>query len=194
MTHAVWWPPPIVESAPFLHTTDHQFYTAAHLAYERGADGVSLFNFVYYRPRSEPPFHVIPRLRDRKWLAAQPQWNVLAKQSNHPQLPRTFEDGQSHAFTIDLAPAGRRDGLLRVRTLQPLYGEWAVKINGTALAPAGYVEKPLPNAYSTALGTAAEHRCFQCPRKLLREGLNELTLTLKGGGPATVEYMDLVLP
>ncbi len=65
----------------FLRTTDHQYYTTAHMAYRRGADGVSLFNFVYTRehgvpgrgPWNEPPFHVLQRLQDPGWLAKQPQ-------------------------------------------------------------------------------------------------------------------------
>ncbi len=55
-------------------TTDEMFYTAAHLAYSRGAQGVSLFNFVYYRNRAnrKPPFHVLEHLHDPNWLARQP--------------------------------------------------------------------------------------------------------------------------
>ena len=33
----------------FRTVTPNQFYTTAHLAYSRGLDGVSVFNFVYYR-------------------------------------------------------------------------------------------------------------------------------------------------
>ena len=33
----------------FRRTTDEQFYTTANLAYARGANGISVFNFVYYR-------------------------------------------------------------------------------------------------------------------------------------------------
>ena len=66
----------------FMRTTDEQFYTTAHVAYRRGADGMSLFNFVYYRehgspgrgPFNEPPFHVLTHLGDPDWLARQPQW------------------------------------------------------------------------------------------------------------------------
>jgi hypothetical protein len=194
MTHATWWPPPVAEGNPVLKTTDEQFYTAANLAYSRGADGLSFFNFVYYRPRHEPPFHVIARLRDRQWLSRQPQWNMLARDMFSPQLPRTFNPGQAHRFTLDLAPAGRRDGLLRVRFVEPTDGHWGARMNGTALQPTPFVEKPFPHPYDEVLGTAANHACFRIPHHLLRDGANELEVTLRSGQTATVEYLDLALP
>jgi hypothetical protein len=46
-------------------TSDYQYYTTTNLAYKNGADGLSLFNFVYYRlglgndvSVMEPPFHI----------------------------------------------------------------------------------------------------------------------------------------
>ncbi len=73
-------------------TTDAQFYTAAHLAYARGAAGVSLFNFVYYRQWDgyghqgtggrivQPvPFHVLRHLHDADWLAQQSQHWFLSR-------------------------------------------------------------------------------------------------------------------
>ena len=52
MTHSDYNGPSIpgaYDSFPFVRTNDQQFYTGADLAYARGGDGVSLFNFVYYR-------------------------------------------------------------------------------------------------------------------------------------------------
>ena len=87
----------------FRRTTPLQYYTTAHVAYARGLDGVSAFNFVYYRehgdgergPFDEPPFHVFRRLRKPEWLAKQPQHYILAAISNTPridgrQLPKTL--------------------------------------------------------------------------------------------------------
>ncbi|MDQ3815535.1 MAG: hypothetical protein M3347_16585, partial [Armatimonadota bacterium] len=63
---------PGYDTFPFRRTTNEQFQTTAHLAYARGADGVSLFNFAYYREHggpgrgefSEPPFGVLKKLSD----------------------------------------------------------------------------------------------------------------------------------
>ena len=100
----------------FRRTTDEQFYTTAHLAYARGIDGVSTFNFVYYRkhgtegrgPFREPPFHVLKHLGDPAWLAGQPQHYILATVWNEPplprQLPRRLKPEQSATFRLDMSP------------------------------------------------------------------------------------------
>ena len=62
------------------------------MAYERGADGLSFFNFVYYRdhavaPTREPPFQVLARMTNREWLAEQSQDYFLAQGCYYSQLP-----------------------------------------------------------------------------------------------------------
>jgi hypothetical protein len=59
--------------------------TAAHLAFEAGADGIALFNLAYYRSFEgaddrghEPPFDVLALARNRTWTAAQPQLYFLS--------------------------------------------------------------------------------------------------------------------
>lgn len=212
MTQSVWNGPSIpgkYDSFPFLRTSEHQFYTGAHLAYSRGADGVSLFNFVYYRehgtpdrgPFSEPPFHVLKRLGDRQWLARQPQSYLLSKAwQNVPligrqPLPQTFAKGRTQVFELDLAPAaGRNDGVFRLRSLQGAEDRrWRVKINSTELERREYVAHPLPDRYN-APGNSKEWACFRCPRNAVRPGMNQISVTLEEGEPATVEYLDLALP
>ena len=98
-------------------TTPEQFHTAGHLAYSRGADGISLFNFQYYRglgrgtelPIGEPPFQLVADLRDANYLAQQPQHYYLSTVWNDPPmpgrpLPRTVEEGQTALFTLDMVP------------------------------------------------------------------------------------------
>jgi hypothetical protein len=188
----------------YVRTTDEQFYTTAHVAYRRGADGVSLFNFVYYRehghsgraPFNEPPFHVLGHLGDREWLARQPQWHVLAKAWNTP-LPKRFDKGQSHTFTLDMAPTEHQqsDGLFRLRTAADSSGSrWAVTINGTELAPTDYVRKPLDHPYEAGLGEPGQYACFACPRSAVRDGANRIGIRLDEGPSAAVECIDLVLP
>ena len=88
-------------------TGDYQFYTAAYLAQRRGADGMSLFNFVYYRmgleddiPVMEPPFHVLEKLNDLDWLAKQHQHYMLGADVYHSQMPRTIEPGTTESFVF----------------------------------------------------------------------------------------------
>jgi len=194
----------------FRRTTDEQFYTGAHLAYRRGGDGVSLFNFVYYRehgtpgrgPFNEPPFHVLKRLGDPEWLARQPQWYVLAEVWNQPAvpdrpMPRPLRKGQPHTFVLDMAPTEhqRKDGLLRLMTAQDASGcTWTVRMNGTELKPTGFVRKPIDHPYEACLGEPNQYACFTCPRATVKDGPNQLAVTLDDGAAVTVHYIDLVLP
>ncbi len=196
------------DSFSYLRTADEQFYTGAHLAYARGAAGVSLFNFVYYRehgtpgrgPFNEPPFHVLPRLGQPEWLAQQPQWYVLAKAwyrgGGRPPLPAKLGPGQGCSFELDMAPnPGKSDGLFRLRTTADSRAcKWTVTINRRQLAPAAYVRKPLNYPYEAALGAPSQYACFTVPRAILRNGYNGFRIEMEAGRPVTVDYVDVVLP
>jgi hypothetical protein len=213
MTHTTMTGPRIPgawDNYPYLRAIDQQFYTAAHLAYARGADGVSLFNFHYYRehghdtagrgPFNEPPFHVLKHLGDRTWLQNQPQWYLLSNDWSNPTLlgerplPKTFHPGEAHIFMLDLAPnAQNKKGLFRLRALQGASGRtWSVKLNGTQLEAADYVAKPIDHPYDAFLGQASEYACFSCPPGIARDGLNQVAVSMEQGDPLTVEYLDLV--
>jgi hypothetical protein len=212
MTHTPMTGRPLAGSGTqvYQRTTDAQYFTTAHLAYAQGADGVSLFNFVYTRdhahpglgPFCEPPFHVLPRLADRDWLARQPQWYFLAairEKSKQPErrLQATLEPGAPRAFLLAAAPTAhqRRDGLLRLRTEKPVKGaSWTATLNGVPLAPAPFVRKPIDHPYEAYLGTEADHACFACPRSAVRAGENRVALTLSAPSPALLIWLDLTLP
>src|SRR5207253_152820 len=123
-----------------------------HLAYARGADGVSAFNFAYYRehggpgrgPFNEPPFEVLKRVGDREWLARQPQHYFLAEGWRSPftkefVLPRRIAPGQTAAFALDLArPTGgwQRGGRLRVQAGSAFGARvMTARLNGEELTP-----------------------------------------------------------
>jgi len=192
----------------FMRTTDAQFYTTAHVAYRRGIDGMSLFNFVYYRdhgvpgrgPFNEPPFHVLKHLADPEWLAREPQWYFLAENwftKSTGQLPARFEKGDARTFELDMAPTEHQstDGIFRLMTAEDISDrQWMVKVNGTTLEPTNYVHKPLDHPYESGMGEPATYACFKCPRRLVRDGINKIALILEDGRPTTVRYWDLVLP
>ncbi len=193
----------------FMRTTDEQYYTTAHVAYRRGVDGLSLFNFVYYRdhgvpgrgPFNEPPFHVLKHLGDSDWLARQPQWYFLAENwfttESAGQLPARFEKGDALTFELDMAPTEHQkaDGIFRLMAAEDISDrQWMVKVNGSTLEPTDYVHKPLAHPYESGLGESAEYACFRCPRRLVRDGVNKIALILEDGKPANVRYWDLVLP
>jgi hypothetical protein len=209
MTHSVFNGPNRAryDNFQFLRTTEQQFYTTANLAYQQGADGLSLFNFVYYRehggpgrgPFNEPPFHVLKHLGDRHYVARQPQWYVLAKTTQPPlpdePMPRVVKTGQPQTFRLELAPTGSdREGLLRLRTLEESDRKWKVQCNGGELTRNALVARPLPHPYDANLEIGGAFACFRLPRRLVRKGPNDVTVEVADGQPVTVDYIDLVLP
>jgi len=194
----------------YQRTTDEQFYTTAHLAYEQGADGVSLFNFVYYRehqlpelgPFCEPPFQVLERLGDRPWLARQPQWYFLAAIRNKPRDPArrlqaTIEAGAGREFLLEMAPTEHQKnaGLLRLRAEGSIAGRrWRVAVNGVPLEPAAAVRKPIEHPHEGFLGQAEQYAAFACPRSAVRRGGNTIRVEFDGGEPIKLIWIDVVLP
>ncbi len=194
---------------PFLRTTDEQFYTTARLAYQQGATGVSLFNFPYYRyhvtdtigPFHEPPFHVLPRLKNRDDLARQPLSYFLSSGRHDPvlpdrPLPATLNRGQPKVFRLAmLALSGRRDGLLRLRTDAAIADrEITVRFNGVELAATAPVLSPLPHPYQhTWLGAANELACYALPQMAPVRSDNEVEITVQRGNPMRLIYLDVTM-
>lgn len=195
---------------PYLRTTDEQFYTTAHLAYEQGATGLSLFNFAYYREHSlpdlgpfhEPPFHVLAKLKDRDFLARQSQWYFLTAGRKDPvlatmQLPVLVQRNAPATFHLRASPTAHhtRDGLLRFRAKEPIADrEIEVRLNGSLLSSAPFVAKPIDHPYDVWLGEPDEVVCFQVPRELVRKGSNEIEFLLRTGIRVPLIWLDLILP
>lgn len=191
----------------FLRTTDQQYYTAAHMAYEQGADGVSLFNFVYTRehgsntavrgPWSEPPFHILPHLKDPAWLARQSQWYVLANTWHVKPFPARSEPTEPLVCRLDMAPGGTHveNGVLRLLSKGiENTGKWTVLLNGEILQEVPTVAKPLPHPHDANLNLSGTYWCFALPRSIVRRGANHLVLVPRGETQAGIEYLDAVLP
>jgi hypothetical protein len=192
-------------TAGFPRTSDEQLYTTAHLAYQRGADGISLFNFVYYRdhgtaeyaPINEPPFHVLPRLSDSEWLAQQPQYYWLGPWVYHSQMPRDIRPGKPETFVFDLAPPEdpkSENGRLRIHTKKPLRDvELTVEMNGVRLSPTDDVSAYYDNPYDEMISDLPRRRAWACPVGILRDGLNELRIVLTSGDVITATFVDLAV-
>jgi hypothetical protein len=213
LCHTTWTGPKLREGydvTPFRRTTREQYQTAAHLAYARGAAGVSVFNFAYYRkhgapergPFHEPPFDVLPTLRDAQFLARQPQHWILALGWNNPyvrppRLPRALVPNRRTGFVMDLAPprgGWQGEGRLRFQFAEPPGpGECRVFLNGEPLQPAADVSEPYASPYPHMLGTPDKLRAWRVPNKLLRDGKNELDVMLLSGEKAMLDYIDLAI-
>ncbi|MEP6671250.1 MAG: hypothetical protein ABJF10_18960 [Chthoniobacter sp.] len=214
LCHSTWNGPKMTagyDVFPFRRATVEQLETTAHLGYARGADGVSLFNFAYYRehggagrgPFHEPPFTVLPILGDRAKVAALPQHWFLAPGWENPfakpaTLPRKLKSGETTKFTLDLAPpvgGWKKDARLRVQTLAPMPpGQLAVKLNGTQLPPGGDIAEPFPNPDPPLLGAPETLAAWIAPKSLLRDGPNEVIVALESGGPIELVFLDLSVP
>jgi hypothetical protein len=94
-----------------IKTTNEQFYTTAASAYNAGLEGVSLFNFVYFREYgsslkkaavNEPPFEIIKNFRDREFLSAQPAHYFIGPHwGDDNSLPKCMElYGQCASFLL----------------------------------------------------------------------------------------------
>jgi hypothetical protein len=191
----------------FRRATDEQFYTTAHLAYSRGADGVSAFNFVYYRehgsegrgPFNEPPFHVFEHLGDPDWLARQPQHFFISDRSFFGQrvLPKRLEPGKSVALTLDMAPPAvgwKTDGRLRIQTREPMgEGRLTAKLNGTALDPNPDISEPYANPYPPMLGTPESLRAWTVPPDVPQDGPNGIEVAMIEGEPIDIVFVDLAI-
>jgi hypothetical protein len=217
MTHTTLLGKPAVgyDSFPFLRTTKPQFYTTAALAYDQGCDGMSLFNFAYYRehgsagrgPFNEPPFEILEHLADRDWLKRRPPWYFIAAASmpklmrTHWPLPKAFKPGTTGTFELEMLPEVRptddksRMGVLRLIAEASMPDcAWRIKVNGIALESRAFDRKPIDHPYEGYLGEPEQYACFTCPASVIRAGKNQIEVRLDRGSPVKIVYLDVVFP
>jgi hypothetical protein len=183
----------------FCRTTDEQFYTAAHLAYARGADGISTFNFVYYRehggigrgPFNEPPFHVLGHLGEPAWLAKQPQNYILGNVKGFPhvpdrQIPKTIQLGGKESIWFDMAPpvgGWKGEGRLLVLGSGPFDETmWTARLNGVELKSTKDMPEPyFTNPYVSCSESKRDSLVWSVPSNLLIDGENEIEISSQNG-------------
>jgi hypothetical protein len=189
-------------------TSDHQLYTTARLAKAQGADGMSLFNFAYYRsgsrpkdlPEMEPPFHVLPKLNDKEYLARQHAYYWLAATYYFAQLPRTIEPGKVETFHVDMCkPRLSNEGgyparlRLHLREACPDSLHLAVTFNGRPLEPTSDVSRFFGNPFDGMISPPLHRRAWDLPRNAIVEGSNEVVVTT-GADRVQVIYLDCGVP
>lgn len=175
----------------FCRTTDEQFYTAAHLAYSRGADGVSTFNFVYYRehgtsgrgPFDEPPFHVLEHLNDPKWLAKQPHEYFLGNLSDvfqipNDEAPKMTHVGEGRLFELDMTQpeeGWKGRGKLFIHGDEPFKkGNWKAIFNGHELKACNDISGPYSSLYVPCPDLKKHLLIWDVPTHVLRDGKNRV--------------------
>ena len=201
----------------FRRTTPNQYYTTAHLAYARGLQGVSTFNFVYYRehgvgergPFHEPPFEIHRGCADAAFVARQPQHYFIGHTWQQPakgRFPlndtgnfRQFKPGEPASFQLDMAPPAdgwQEDGRLRIQSPENLgASRWHAAFNGVELAETPDRSEPYRNPYSPLLGTPEQHRAWIVPAGLCKDGINAIEITLLSGDrPEPIVFLDVAMP
>ena len=198
-------------------TTPNQLYTTAHLAYERGFNGVSLYNFPYYRlshvrqrgaeaepyaPGGEPPFEVLKHLDDPEWLKTQPKFFFLGHINSSFEfqpnpLPAKIEMGQVISLKMDAAFVANPQTewiRLRIQCEQALgISQWEAWLDDEALMHEADCSEPFNNPYPLMLRTPEYHRAWRVPVAILTNGMHTITLKLVTGlTDAKLVFVDLV--
>ena len=208
LCHTIWKGDKVQEGYdvfPYRRATREHLQTSAHLAYARGADGISLFNFAYYRPHGkgegrgvfgEPPFDALKALNDPRALANAPQhWFIAfgwrAPGAKPPAVPRKITRGKTEKFNFDLA-SPRGDARVRIQSDKSLAGgEWTALFNGVQLSASDDVTEPYDVPFPSMLGKPEELRAWIVPAALLREGKNSLEVTRQSGDECAIVFVDL---
>jgi len=175
--------------------TPEQYYTAAHLAYSRGATGLTVYNFAYYREFSEPPFEIFKVLRDPELVARQPQLYYLSDRDlEKRKFFQKFKGRFDRTFALDMAPptgGWTTDGKLRI-AMEPAFGARTcdVYFNGVALRRASDVESPYPTKQPIDPEKLA---AWTVPRSAVRDGVNQVRIVLPDGDPGELIFLDIAI-
>lgn len=199
-------------------TTVEQLYTTAYLAYAQGADGISLFNYQYYRgiPESanddrdnkgfvnEPPFSAIGNLGNKTFLAKQAQNYCIGREDHRTyrrnwQMPASLGKNASASFTLPMKkPEGgwTTDGVLRLWSEADMgNATYKVTVNGIEVKLMSVDPgEPYKSAYTTGLGTSSQRRCYTVPKDILKSDAdNVINVTQTDGSFTFISYLDLAI-
>jgi hypothetical protein len=209
VTNTISWIPP-VDPTPrhFRYCTENMLTTTAHLAYSEGIDGISAFNFQYYRPPTtdgttgyEPPYEVFNKLADYRQCSADPnQHYVIAEVYDYPtgwvnQLPNDFSQNESIDLQLVMCPPDNGwsgNWRLRIMADSDMSGStWQIKFNGTVLTTSNDVSEPYDQQYSPEWDDADMYKAFTVSSNNFVDGDNTITVKLTSSTSVNLVYLDL---
>ncbi len=192
--------------------TVEQLCTTALMAYEQGADGISVFNFQYYRgdrvseldkPYTEPPWEVLSYIGDEAKLRTMSQHYFIGRTvwdriRTDWEFPTTLSKGQKRSYELYLvspAEGWSGNGVLSIQTIEDFTNqEWRVKVNGTVVTELStWAGKPYENPYSQTIGDEKDHKSFLIPLSLLQEGSNTIEIEAVSGASIQLFFLELAL-
>lgn len=196
-------------ASTYPRTSDEQFYTTALLAGKQGADGVSFWNFVYYRDdmvtddvkTAEPPFHILSHLDDLDWLKRQKQYYFLGRWPTFmgtTNIPAKLEPDIKQTFLLDIYPPEKpknQYARLRIHTREPIQTETeiVVSINGQRAKTTSDVSAFYENPWDEMISFPDCRRAWLYPANNLSHGSNRIDVLLTGSQSATVEFIDIAV-
>lgn len=180
-------------------TTPTQYQTAALSFLDRGADGLSFFNFAYTRhhyfgeprrtqlPGVEPPFHVLARICDEEYLRHLPKH--YRKNPAIPPIP-----GEVGSVPLNIPARGQglvlmhiadrfdashsfTRALMRLESTAEIAGAPVVAfVNGRQIEPTYGLGELFPPLSAEGIPHYESLLFFEVPLDCLRHGLNEVVI------------------
>ncbi len=193
----------------FRFTTPQQLWTTAHLGYNRGASGVSLFNFQYYREYGDrrpgsfqkPPFEAIRKLADPDALAQESMDYFIGNSQNNnllgyeAMIPSVLSEGEMAEFLMDIAPPEKKIGetcRLRLQFKYPLSGQtFEVRFNGKLLNPIDDISEPFGGYNPVLTGNADTLRAWEIPSDFILDAVASIEVTQLSGKVSHLNFLDL---
>jgi hypothetical protein len=186
--------------------TGREIYrTLAASLTERGADGVSFFNFAYVRdhhfcePRQrpfmnvEPPFEIFAQIKDPRYLATIPLHYVISTGSIFPFMP----DGKPLDLKMHLPSAAKsgKSAFLRVETDKPglLFNSLTAEINGAALKQIPGSGELFPPISNFALPDPMCLFYFEVDPGIIRQAWNDIRILVRTDGEFAIANCDISL-
>ena len=184
----------------------------------QGADGVSLFNFNYYRDysfgtskhhdRTEPPFAALHGIADAARLATEPHHYVLSRQNwfHQGQLPlrldgagtrhlqATLAVGQDYTRPENRAPYEDTAVLRLLLEKSAAGGEVLARLQGRILKPCQVEGELFHLSYKD--GVPQDHSRYldyEVPLALLEKGENRFTLNVLQGKDVVLERLEVAV-
>ena len=192
---------------------------AMRVAYARGADGASFFNFVYYcisnepdiaGPYAEPPWDYV-RLLGEPQRFRTPPYYFYAPDERFPAWEKRIDIGEHFSFSMDTARPPDAEGILRLQLVsdeEQRYreldegdpfdrGRWRVYVNGVPLEPTAnrWGVSALPVEFEGGMGSPCQYLAWRVPRGALRDAKNEISLTYECGERALwLRWAEIFFP
>ena len=167
--------------------TAEQLTTVALDAYAMGADGISTFNFQYYRSAGiEPLYHVLPHLTDEAYLQRADQYWFWTGGSAPPMqctvdgLPFSLGSGNKTLSVHITVPKGAPYapvGLLRFKfdAIGNHSGAMGVTLNGEALKAVANTTRIFASPVRDV--DHGKYAAFEVDTKLILSGVNHIDVT-----------------